>query len=88
MDGMDGGMGGMDGTMMAGMVLCSLLVLALVVLAVVAVIWLVRHAGVADRRPGSAGSALELLERRYAAGEVDEEDYRHRRAALEEDRRR
>lgn len=70
------GMGGM----MAWMLLWGLIGLALLVLIIVAIIWLIRHmlAG-----PGSRSDpAEEELRRRYAAGDIDHEEYQRRRAEL------
>ncbi len=78
----------MDG-MMAGMglwiVLVILTLLAILVLAILGSVWLVRslqsgrttRAGVADD-----GAARYLLRRRYAAGEIDDEEFERRLAAL------
>jgi putative membrane protein len=81
----DGGMmeGGMMGMMGGWMLLWALVGLALLVIAVLAAIWLVKHRPPArpDTAPGAPGqrgeapSAQELLRRRYAAGEVDREEY-------------
>ncbi|MDK3256642.1 SHOCT domain-containing protein [Blastococcus capsensis] len=71
----DGGM--MDGGMMMGMMggwmlLWALVGLALLVAGVLAAIWLVKHRSPArDAGPASE----EVLRRRYAAGEIDREDY-------------
>ncbi|MGP3968374.1 SHOCT domain-containing protein [Streptomyces sp. 6N223] len=60
---------------------------------VVGAIWLLRRTvwrggrGPFGRGPGG-GSPVALLGRRFAAGEIDEEEYRHRRAVLTEDGRR
>lgn len=58
----------------------------LVLLLVVAVIWLlVRIAGGGGRRGGrpvDAGSPEEILERRYAQGEIDHVEYERRLADL------
>jgi putative membrane protein len=78
----------MDG-MMAGMglwiVLVILTLLAILVLAILGSVWLVRslqsgrttRAGVADDE-----AARDLLRRRYAAGEIDDEEFERRLAAL------
>lgn len=72
---MDGGM--MGGGMMIGMgaavLLWGLLGLALLVLAVVASIWLAKRLS-----PGPSGSSEgpeEVLRRRYAAGEIDRDEF-------------
>ena len=78
----------MDG-MMAGMglwmVLVILTLLAILVLAILGSVWLVRslqsgrttRGGVADD-----SAAREVLRRRYAAGEIDDEEFERRLAAL------
>ena len=80
---MDGGMMGMMGMMGGWMLLWGLVGIALLVVAVLAAIWLVKQRtparpDAASRGPGQRGeapSAQELLRRRYAAGEIDREDY-------------
>lgn len=70
-------MGG--GTMGAGILLWGLLGLVLLVLAVVATIWLVKNMTSGSREQSSYD---EELRRRYAAGEIDREDYLRRREDL------
>ena len=76
-----------DGHMMAvgwmtgWMLLWALLAVALLVLAVVATVWLVRHLP-GGREQSRATSSVEVLERRYAAGEIDREDFLQRRHDL------
>jgi putative membrane protein len=70
-----------DGHMMAGwmtgwMALWAAVALALIALAVVAAVWLVRD------RSGGNRSHQDLLERRYAAGEIDREEFLQRRDDL------
>jgi len=82
---MDGGMmdGGMMGAMGLWMLLWALIGVALLALAVVGVIWLVRRT--AAPQPGTAPdreSPEELLRRRYAAGEIEDEEYERRQARL------
>jgi putative membrane protein len=67
---MDGGSGWWMG---AG----SLVFIALVVLVVVLV---VRHEG--GTHESSASNAEDILAERFARGEIDEDEYRRRRAAL------
>jgi putative membrane protein len=73
--GHDGDMmdGMMDGMMGGWMLLWVLIGVALLVLAVLAAIWLARRLspGQRDETPGHQ----ELLRRRYAAGEIDREEY-------------
>ena len=81
-----GGMGGMMGTGMAiSMLLWTLVGLALLVLAVVAIVWLVRRTR-PDSGTGRDDGAEGLLRRRYAAGEIDDDEF-HRRLAILSDRR-
>jgi putative membrane protein len=77
-------MGGMmGGGMGAWAVLVWLLVVALIVLAVVGIVVLVRSS---ERRPEATTrqreSPQDVLRRRYAAGEIDEEEFERRLAAL------
>lgn len=75
---------------MAGMGLWMLLMvvtlLAILVLAVLGSIWVFRHLRQGgpnqDSVPGDGNDARELLRRRYAAGEIDDEEYERRLAAL------
>lgn len=78
-------MGGMGmGGMMLGMLVWGLLGLALLALAIVATVWLVRHmTGAGDPGP-TYESPEDILRRRYAAGELDEDEYLSRRAGLRE----
>lgn len=71
MDGMGGSMGGW-------IALWGLLVLALIVLAVVATVWLVKHLS----SGGRGSDDQRLLERRYAAGNIDREEFMQRRDDL------
>lgn len=76
-DGMMGGMG-------AWMLLWVLVGIAILVLAVVGIIWLVRSSS--SSSPASPASPREtpdeVLSRRYAAGEIDDEEYARRRSVL------
>ncbi|GAA0527577.1 hypothetical protein GCM10011581_40370 [Saccharopolyspora subtropica] len=54
---------------------------ALVVLAIVALVRYLQRSGRVER---GTGTAEELLAERLARGEIDEEEYRRRRAALGE----
>jgi len=76
----------MDG-MMAGMGLWELLavvtVLAMLVLAVLGSVWLVRQLRRPERgSPPTGDTARDLLRRRYAAGELDDDEYERRLSAL------
>ena len=81
MDGMDG-MGGMGGMMM-WMVLWGVVGLALIGVSIAGIVWVVRR-GDGRRRPNpSAESPEDVLKRRYAAGEIDEDEFLRRRAGLD-----
>lgn len=83
--GHDGGMmeDGMMGMMGGWMLLWALVGIALLVAAVLAAIWLVKHRSAAwpyatptaSLQREEVTSAQELLRRRYAAGEIDREEY-------------
>lgn len=60
------------------MALWAVLAVALVVLAVVATVWLIRN--LSDKGPGDDHG--KVLERRYAAGEIDREEFMQRREDL------
>jgi putative membrane protein len=80
-----GGMGGMGmGGMMLWMLIWGLVGVALLVLAVVGVVWLVRRTNSRGEVEAAAESPEEILRRRYAAGELDEDEYLRRRAGLQE----
>lgn len=68
----------MSGWMNGWMLLWALLALALIVLAVVATVWLVQH--LAGRPSGN--DQTRLLEQRYAAGDIDRDEFMQRRADL------
>ena len=68
----------MSGWMSGWMALWGLLALALVVLAVVATVWLFKHLTSSD----SGSAPVDALERRYAAGEIDREEFLQRREDL------
>lgn len=55
-------------------------------LIIVASVWVVRE--LAAPRGEGPSSATEMLERRFAAGEIGVDEYRERRAALEHDPQR
>lgn len=83
MDGMDGmGMG------MVFMLLWGLVGVALLVLAVLGVVWLIRRLGSGSGAEpvsgsGDGGAARRELDRRLAAGEIDQEEYRRLRSEIE-----
>jgi uncharacterized membrane protein len=83
----------MDGGMMGGMTaawgiwafLVILTLVAVLVVAVLASVWLVRKLREDEHSPMASGigeSAYEALRRRYATGEIDDEEYERRLAVL------
>lgn len=78
-----------DGVGWGGWLLVLLLLLVLAALVIGAVVWLVTrsagagHAGgaAAGGRPG-ASTAEQVLDERYARGEIEEEEYLRRRSVL------
>ena len=63
----------MMGMMGGWMLLWGLVGIALLVVLVLGAIWLVNHR--TPTRPDASHGARELLHRRYAAGEIDREEY-------------
>ena len=76
MMGPGGCMGGMGGWLLLG----GLLLIALLVLVIVGTIWLVRNMRGSPR--SGQGSAVDELERRYALGEIDREEFTRAREDL------
>lgn len=74
----------MGGFMWAGMLISAVLGIALIILVVVGIVWFVRRLSRDDVHP-RGGSALAVLEVRYARGEVDRETYLAIRRDLEAD---
>ena len=48
---------------------------------ILGIVWLVRG-GFEGRRQGRSETATEILDRRFAEGEIDAEDYRERREVI------
>jgi len=71
---MDGWSSGGWIAMVVGRVLFWALVIA-------GIVWLVRSASWGPQQNGP-GSAIDLLDRRFAAGEISADEYRERRAVL------
>ncbi len=63
-----------------GMMFMSLLFLALIVVGVVLVVRSFSHGGQAP--PRSDGRALDILDERFARGEIDPKEYEERRSIL------
>lgn len=81
----DGGFG------MGGWIFGSIMMLVVVALVVVGIVLLVRGlagrhdrdgAGYPQTPGGASGSALQILEERYARGEIDQEEFLRRKADL------
>ncbi len=66
-----------------GMGLGSVLFLTLIVIGIVL---LLRQPAAGDSR-GGEGGARQILDERFARGEIDEEEYQRRRRVLEQSRR-
>jgi putative membrane protein len=79
-----------DGFGMGWGIVMMVAMLLLVAAVIAGVVWLVLRF-VRDREPrgradGAPRGGLEVLERRFAAGEIDADEYRERRATLERGR--
>jgi putative membrane protein len=66
-------------------ILMAFLMIAFWGLLIVGAVWLVRSLGDGGHRAGRS-TALDILDRRLAAGEINPEEYRERRATLRDDR--
>ncbi len=79
-----GCMGNGSGAFMMGwMVLWGLVALALLALSVAGTVWLIRGARSGDTRPAvGVPTAEELLRSRYAAGEIEEDEFLRRLSSL------
>lgn len=75
---MDGGMGAMT----AWMLLWGLVAIAFIGFAVVGIVTMVQRSARDRGQVSVAGSPDDVLKRRYAAGEIDEDEYVRRRAGL------
>ncbi len=62
-----------------GMILMALFWFGVIAL----VVWAVRNVGDARTRSDESGRALEILEQRFARGEIDSHELNERRAELE-----
>jgi len=56
------------------------------IVVIIALVWLLSQRRTGALPPPRKESPLELLQRRYAAGEISTEEYEERRARLERDR--
>lgn len=80
-----GGFAGMWVMALISGVLGLVITIGLIVLIVLGIRWLLRQdraAGGGPATPGGADDSLEILRRRYASGEIDEEEYERRRRIL------
>lgn len=91
MDEIGGMMDGMFGSGL-GMIIMVIVMLAVLGLAIAGAVWVVREVGGRSRRaiepPATGAPAVdgprEILQRRYAAGEIDEDEYFRRLSGLEQ----
>lgn len=86
MDGWNWG-GGYGGTSIIGGFIMLIFMLAIIVSIVLLVVWLVRQTagGVTAAGPGATPegeSALEILKKRYANGEIDKDEFEEKRKVL------
>lgn len=65
----------------------GLLMLLFWIFAIAGIVWLVLLLSQSQVRGGGQSSALRILEERLARGEIDAEEFRTRRAAIEEVKR-
>jgi putative membrane protein len=81
----DSGFGGhMDNWGAGWWILMMVLMAAFWALVILGVVWLVRSVGW-DHRHHPGASAIEVLDRRLAHGEISPDEYRERRAVLQGD---
>lgn len=71
--------GGMNA---AWAIVCMVAVVAIVALIAWAIVYATNQRGRTDARETPRGDAIATLERRYAGGEIDDEEYRRRRTLL------
>jgi putative membrane protein len=71
-----------NGCMFGWMWVWPVLVLVSLVLLVAGVVWLVQGRSPARRDLDPAASGRRILDERYARGDIDDEEYRRRRAEL------
>lgn len=66
-----------------GMIIMAAFWIAVIVGIVFLIRWLAISAGSGNRRTRSEDSALEILKKRYARGEIDKEEYEAKKKDLE-----
>jgi putative membrane protein len=80
-----GGFGGFWIMALISSVLGLAITIGLIALIVLGIRWFIRQDRAASGRPAATGGAddsLEVLRRRYASGEIDDEEYERRRRVL------
>jgi len=78
-------MSGMElGGMVVWMLIWGLLGIALLILAIFGTVWLLRRPTNERDSRSAVESPEDVLRRRYAAGEIDEDEYLQRRAGLQD----
>jgi putative membrane protein len=74
----------MDGWSVAGWIAMMIAMALFWALIVVGIVWLLRAQPWASSRPGDE-NALDILSRRFAAGEISADEYRQRRTVLRDE---
>ena len=75
---------GSMGSMGLWSILGLILMVAVIVAVAVLIVWIVKRSSAAPVGvPGEGQVAVEVLRRRFAAGEIDEEEFQRCRAVLE-----
>ncbi len=80
-----GGLGGFWVMALVSSVLGLVITIGLIALIVLAIRWFIRQDRAAGGSHGAGGGpddSLEVLRRRYASGEIDDEEYERRRRVL------
>ena len=75
-------MGGMGWMVMVFMMLIWVLVIAAIVVGVVLLVRAIGGSGSPSARSGGSSEAMDILEERFARGEIDREEFEERRRTL------